>query len=81
MVTSTLHQCQDSEGFSHFGIDFDSLDIMVIKSRVHFRAFYETAAAEIIEVDAPGLGAADLSQFEYVNEPKGLYPIDPKWRK
>ena len=81
VVTSTLHQCQDSEGFNHFGIDFDSLDIMVIKSRVHFRAFYETAAAEIIEVDAPGLGAADLSQFEYVNEPKGLYPIDPKWRK
>ena len=78
VVSSTLHQVQDSEGFSHFGIDFDSLDIVAIKSRVHFRAFYESAAAEIIEVDAPGLGPADLSQFHYVNEPEGLYPISKK---
>jgi len=81
VISSTLHQVQDSEGFKHFGIDFDSLDIMAIKSRVHFRAFFETAASEIIEVDAPGLGPADLTQFKYVNEPPGIYPIDSKWRK
>ena len=80
VITSTLHQCQDSEGFEHYGIAFKELEIIGIKSRVHFRAFYETAAEEIIEVDAPGLGPADLSQFTYVNEPPGLYPIDPKWR-
>ncbi|MBL7080863.1 M81 family metallopeptidase [Candidatus Bathyarchaeota archaeon] len=81
VISSTLHQCRDSEGFLHFGIDMDSLDIMAIKSRVHFRAYFEDIAAEIIEVDAPGLGPADLSQYEYVNEPEGLYPISPKWRK
>jgi len=81
VISSTLHQVQDSEGFRHFGINFDSLDILVVKSRVHFRAFYETVASEIIEVDAPGLGPADLSQHKYINEPEGLYPIDPKWRK
>jgi microcystin degradation protein MlrC len=80
VISSTLHQVQDSEGFKKFGIDFDALDIMVIKSRVHFRAFYERVAGEILEVDAPGLGAADLGQFNYVNEPGGLYPIDKKWR-
>ena len=52
VISSTLHQVQDSEGFRNFGINFDSLDIMVVKSRIHFRAFYEDVAAEIIEVDA-----------------------------
>jgi microcystin degradation protein MlrC len=80
VITSTLHQVQDSEGFKHYNIPFESLTILVIKSRVHFRAFYEGYAREIIEVDAPGLGPADLNQFTYQNEPEGLYPIDPKWR-
>jgi microcystin degradation protein MlrC len=79
VITSTLHQVQDSEGFKHYGIPFEGLSILVIKSRVHFRAFYEGYAREIIEVDAPGLGPADLNQFTYLNEPEGLYPIDPKW--
>ncbi len=80
VITSTLHQVQDSEGFKHYNIPFESLSILVIKSRVHFRAFYEGYAREIIEVDAPGLGPADLNQFTYQNEPEGIYPIDPKWR-
>jgi len=81
VITSTLHQVQDSEGFLHYGIPFESLKILVIKSRVHFRAFYEGYAREIIEVDAPGLGPADLNQFVYRNEPPGIYPINPKWRE
>ena len=81
VITSTLHQVQDSEGFEHYGIPFESLDILVIKSRVHFRAFYDGYAREIIEVDAPGLGAADLRQFNYMNEPEGIYPINPKWKE
>jgi len=81
VISSTLHQVQDDEGFKHFNIDFNSLDILVIKSRVHFRAFYEDAAAKIIEIDAPGLGPADLTQFDYKNEPEGIYPIAPKWHK
>ncbi len=81
VITSTLHQVQDSEGFKHYNIPFEKLEILVIKSRVHFRAFYEGYAREIIEVDAPGLGPADLNQFTYHNEPKGIYPIDPKWEK
>lgn len=80
VITSNPHQCQDSEGFKHYGIPFEELEIIAIKSRVHFRAFYETAAREIIEVDAPGLGPADLTQFTYKNEPPGLYPICPKRR-
>ncbi|MGD2142826.1 MAG: M81 family metallopeptidase [Candidatus Bathyarchaeota archaeon] len=80
VITSTLHQCQDSEGFKHYNIPFENMDILVIKSRVHFRAFYEGYAKEIIEIDAPGYGPADLTQLTYQNEPPSLYPIDPRFR-
>lgn len=63
VISSTLHQVLDAAGFKHFNIDFESLDIMVVKSRVHFRAFFDRVAEKIIEVDAPGLGPADLTKY------------------
>ncbi len=81
MLTPTLHQVLDDAIFKAYRIDFGSLDIIALKSRVHFRAFYETVAGEIVEIDAPGLGPADLTQFSYKNLPKGIYPIGEKWRK
>ena len=81
MLTPTLHQVLDDAIFKAYSIDFSSLDIIALKSRVHFRAFYETVAGEIVEIDAPGLGPADLTQFKYKNLPKGIYPIGEKWRK
>ncbi len=78
VISSTLHQVLDSAGFEAFNIDFDSLDIMVVKSRVHFRAFFEQVARKIIEVDAPGLGPADLIKLNYQNVPEGMYPLAEK---
>jgi len=50
---------------------------LVLKSRVHFRrGYYENGlAGAIFEVDAPGLGPADLSGIPYKNIPGGLYPL------
>lgn len=81
VISSTLHQVLDAAGFKQFNIDFDSLDIIVVKSRVHFRAFFNDVAAKIIEVDAPGLGPADLTKHEYHNVPENLYPIGKKWQE
>jgi len=75
VISSTLHQVTDSAGFTAFGIDFDSLEIMSLKSRVHFRAFYETVAGSIVEIDSPGLGIADLTTIDYKNVPKDIYPF------
>ena len=52
-------------------------DIVVLKSRVHFRrGFHETGlAGAIFEVDAPGLGPADLTTISYENIPKDIYPV------
>ncbi|MDH5630536.1 MAG: MlrC C-terminal domain-containing protein, partial [Gammaproteobacteria bacterium] len=80
IITPHLNQVTTPDIFKALDIDFESLDIIVLKSRVHFRrGFYETGiAGEIIEVDAPGWGPADLSTLEYKNIPTNLYPIHRK---
>ncbi len=81
ILTPTLHQVLDDAIFPAVGLSLDDLDIVAIKSRVHFRAFYNDAAGSIVVVDAPGLGPADLSQHTYMNIPGDIYPVGEKWRK
>jgi microcystin degradation protein MlrC len=75
VITSRLFQLLDDAVLYAVGLHPDTIDILVIKSRVHFRAFYEEVAGAIIEIDAPGLGPADLSQHPYENIPGNLYPL------
>lgn len=77
ILTQHLMQVTDTNIFAPLGIDFDSLDIIVLKSRVHFRrGYYETGiAGAIFEVDAPGWGPADLTTLPYKNIPKDIYPV------
>jgi microcystin degradation protein MlrC len=78
IVTPTLHQVLDDSIFPAVGLDLSKLDIVAIKSRVHFRAFFNKASGSIVVVDAPGLGPADLTQLKYTNIPGGLYPLSGK---
>ena len=76
IVTPTLHQVLDDAIFPVVGLDLDNLDIVAIKSRVHFRAFFNNRAGSIVVIDAPGLGPADLTQHKYKNIPRNLYPLN-----
>jgi microcystin degradation protein MlrC len=78
IVTPTLHQVLDDALFTAVGLNIKKLRIVAIKSRVHFRAYFNEAAGSIVVVDAPGLGPADLSQLKYANIPGGLYPLSEK---
>lgn len=80
ILTPTLHQVLDDAIFPSVGLDLESLEIVVLKSRIHFRAFYDDVAGSVVVIDAPGLGPADLTQHNYENIPEGLYPIDEKYR-
>jgi microcystin degradation protein MlrC len=77
ILTPTLRQVTNTGIFAPLGINFKELDIIVLKSRVHFRrGYHETGiAGAIFEVDAPGWGPADLTTLPYKNIPKNLYPI------
>ncbi len=77
ILTPALHQVTDTSIFPALGIDFGEVDIVSIKSRVHFwRGYVETGiAGAVVVIDAPGLGPADLSTIEYKNIPEGIYPL------
>ena len=68
----------DEDPFIQFGFDPRDFDIIVSKSKTHFRAVYEELGEEIIIVDAPGQCPADIGVFEYKNVPPGVYPITRK---
>jgi microcystin degradation protein MlrC len=80
ILTPLLHEATDTAIFPPLGINLADLDIIALKSRVHFRrGYYENGlAGAIFEVDAPGLGPADLSTIQYKNIPKDLYPLVQK---
>ena len=65
----------DEDPITQFGYKTQDFDIVVTKSKTHFRAVYAPISEEIIVVDAPGQCPADLSAFEYRNVPPGVYPI------
>ncbi len=78
ILTPSLHQVKDSAIFPAIGLSLDELDIVAIKSRIHFRAYYQDVAGTIVEIDTPGLGPADLTELEYRNIPKDLYPLSQR---
>lgn len=80
ILTPHLTQVTTPAIFKPLNIPLEELDIIVLKSRVHFRrGFHETGlAGAIFEVDAPGLGPADLTLLPYKNIPKDIYPLDIK---
>ena len=77
ILTPVLNQVTTPSIFTRLGIPLQEIDIIVLKSRVHFRrGFVDTGiAGAVIEVDAPGWGPADLSRLPYKNVPRDLYPL------
>ena len=83
VVTPALMQVTTPEWHARVGIDFDELDIVVHKTRVHFfRGYCETGIAgekypgTIVKIEVPGWGPADITKINYVNGGQYLYPLD-----
>ncbi len=77
ILTPHLMQVTNPRIFEALGLDVKAMDIIVLKSRVHFRRGFEDTglAGAIIEIDAPGWGPADLTTLPYQNIPKDIYPV------
>jgi len=65
----------DADPIIQFGYELNDFDIIITKSKTHFRAVYEEAGEEIVIVDAPGYRPVDLSAFDYKNIKTKLYPL------
>jgi len=77
ILTPVLMQVTDPKIFKALGLNLKEIEILVLKSRVHFRrGFVDTGlAGAVIEVDAPGWGPADLTLLPYKNIPQDIYPV------
>ena len=64
------------EQLRSIGIEPTSLRIIVVKAAIAYRAAYAPIAKRIIEVDTPGLSAADVRRFAYAKLKRPIYPLD-----
>jgi microcystin degradation protein MlrC len=58
------------------GIEPTKLRIIVVKAAIAYRAAYVPIAQRIIEVDTPGLAAADVRRFSFKRLKRPMYPLD-----
>lgn len=58
------------------GIDPTEQQILVVKAAVAYKAAYGPIARRVIEVDSPGLTAADPRRFTYRHRRRPLFPLD-----
>jgi len=80
VVSERMRGSNDSSGFTAAGIDYRKLDIVVLKDRVHHRAFWDSYCNIDFKIDAPGIGAVNLRSLEYHNVPKEAFPIGDNWK-
>jgi microcystin degradation protein MlrC len=71
-ICSARIQAADQAVFTVFGLDPKAMDVIVLKSFVHFRAAFEEIAGDIIEVEAPGAEFDDPSKVEYTHLRDGV---------
>ena len=69
IVTSDSHTAIDLDPFAQFALKVEDFEIVVLRSKTHFRAAYEPVSEEIIIVDTPDWGPADLTTLPYRHVP------------
>lgn len=79
VISVISHQTSaiDLDPFVQFGLDPQAFDLILLRSKTHFRAVYEPLAERIVIVDTPDWGRADLRSLPYRHAPAGLFPLDP----
>ncbi len=64
-VTSRSESAIDFDPFLQFDLEPGDFDIVLLRSKTHFRAAWEGFAAEIVIIDTPDYGPADVSKLPY----------------
>ncbi len=76
IVTSKRYQPLDLQLYKSLGIDLAAKRFIVLKSSVHFRAAHEPIAADVIELDTPGLTSPRLTGLGFKNIRRPIFPLD-----
>ncbi len=80
VISERMRGANDSAAFTAAKIDYEKLDIIALKSRVHHRAYWDDIANIDFKIDAPGIGAANLLSLEFDNVPKEAFPIGKAYK-
>ena len=76
LTTSLRRQLIDRAMLETVDIDPTALQLLVLKSAVHFRADIGPLASLIVDGDTPGIHRPDFSCFEYHKLRRPVYPLD-----
>lgn len=76
IVGTERQQALDPEIMRSQGLDPRDFRFLVLKSAVHFRSNFTELAYDIVEVTGPGIHSSRLSDFEYHNIRRPLFPLD-----
>jgi microcystin degradation protein MlrC len=75
-ITTVPHTAIDEDAFVQFGMRAADFAIIVLRSKTHFRAVYEPISEEIVIIDTPDWGPADLTTLPYRHVPLATtYPF------
>lgn len=77
-VISNRQQLLDPAQLEVLGVDLATVRTLVVKSRGHFRAAFDTFAPpeRILEVDCPGLTTPNLQTLPWTRMPRPVFPLD-----
>jgi microcystin degradation protein MlrC len=78
VLTSRRHPPFSLGQLTSLGLRPEKARILVVKAAVAYKAAYAPIAGTIIEVDTPGLTAANPARFTYKNIRRPIYPLDPE---
>jgi microcystin degradation protein MlrC len=73
IVTESCQTPNDPAYFRLHGIDPEDLDLLCVKAKNHFRAAFRGMARCLVDIDAPGPAAADLSHYRFQHAPRNIY--------
>jgi microcystin degradation protein MlrC len=76
IVISNRLQPLDLMLYKSLEIDPTKKSFIVVKSSVHYRASHEPIAAQVIELDTPGLTSPRLASFGFKNIRRPIFPLD-----
>ncbi|MBT4501421.1 MAG: M81 family metallopeptidase [Gemmatimonadetes bacterium] len=78
VVTSRPVHIMDRSLFQAHGLEPATFDLVSVKSPNGFRPHYESSAAAIVPVDAPGATSANLHSLPYRRCVRPIFPLDPE---
>ena len=67
----------DRDCFDQFGLKPEDFDIILLRSKTHFRHVYTPMCEDILIVDTPDWGPADVTTLPYEYADRASFPFVP----